>query len=90
VGKSFGQFWFNWSRPCWVAKTLPSGATAMPIPLRIPVAKRSFDEKTWPGLFASYFQMPARVSSSVHGSTPGDSLARSFCWQLLVADPTFM
>ena len=60
----------------------------MPIPLRMPVAKRSFVEKLWPGLFASYFQMPARVSSSVQGSMPGDSLARSFSWQLFVFEPT--
>ena len=88
AGKIFGQFVFSWSRPCWVAKTLPSGAMAIPIPLRIPVAKRSFVENTWPGVFASYFQMPARVSSSVRGSTPGDSLSRSFCWQLFVFEPT--
>src|SRR5258706_120739 len=33
--------------------------------------------------------MPARVSSSTHGSTPGVSLPRSFSWHELVFDPTF-
>jgi hypothetical protein len=33
--------------------------------------------------------MPARVSSSVHGSRPGERDERFRCWQLFVADPMF-
>jgi hypothetical protein len=51
---------------------------ATPIPFRIPDANRAAGEKLWPVLFASNFQIPARVFSSVHGSLPGESLVRSF------------
>src|ERR1700674_6137180 len=58
---------------------------AKPSALRIPVAKRSAGENVWFVLFASYRQMPPRVSSSVQGSAPGDLSVRFFSWQELVA-----
>src|ERR1700693_6656558 len=61
---------------------------AKPSALRIPVAKRSAGENVWFVLFASYRQIPPRVSSSVQGSAPGDLSVRFFSWQELVAVAT--
>ena len=62
----------------------------MPTALRRPVTNRCADEKRWPVLLASNFQMPARVFNSVHGFTPGDWSVRFFTWQEFEADPTSM
>src|ERR1700736_3905546 len=52
------------------------------------MAKRSAGENVWLVLFASYRQMPPRVSSSVQGFAPG-ILGCRFCgWQELVAEAT--
>ena len=65
------------------------GCTPSASAFRSPVAQRRPSPNVWPARPAANRQMPARRSSSVHGSRPGTCAARFDCWQLLVAEPIF-
>ena len=52
-----------------------------------PVANRLPSLNVWCSLFASKRHTPARVSSSGHGSLPGDFAVRSFSWHVFDGDP---
>ncbi len=56
---------------------------------RSPVAKRVPSSGPCPVRAASKRQIPARTSSSGHGSCPGDPSVRLSSWQALEREPWF-